>query len=447
MPMYNTLYNLLPSYIRSKIDHSPALIKIINNIGWLFADRILRMAVGLIVGLWMARYLGPEQFGMLNYVIAFVALFSALSGMGLNSVVVRDLVNNPEDSNVTLGSAFILQIIGGLLAIIFALAVINIVRQDHMTKILVAIFCFTLLFKASEVAKYWFEAQVASKYTVWVENFTFLLFAAIKVTLILINASLITFIWAMLIETIIMSMSYFFIYKFRGGILKSWQPQIRRTKTLLKDSWPLLLSGIAIVLYMRIDQIMLGQIIGDKAVGIYSAAVRISEMAYFIPVIIVSSIAPTLIEAKKRSQKSYHKHLQKLYRLMIFVCLAVSIPTTFFSTTLIQWLYGIEYEPAGNVLAIHIWASIFVALGVTSSQPLLLDNLQRLSLYRTFIGCGFNIILNLLLIPLYGINGAALATVISYFIATFSIILFTDGRPIVLFMFKSIFNFAPRVNQ
>jgi PST family polysaccharide transporter len=197
---------------------------------------------------------------------------------------------------------------------------------------------------------------------------------------------------------------------------------IARAKSLVKDSWPMMLSGIAIMIYMKIDQIMLAQMIGDEAVGIYSAATRISEVWYFMPMAIVASVFPAILDAKNRNEEEYYARLQKLFDLMVIMSVAVAIPMTFLSTPIISFLFGDNYRNSGPVLAVHIWASVFVFLGVASSKWLLAENRQMLSLQRTALGAATNIALNFWWIPNFGALGAALATVISYSIAA----LFSD---------------------
>jgi PST family polysaccharide transporter len=171
------------------------------------------------------------------------------------------------------------------------------------------------------------------------------------------------------------------------------------------------------MIYMKIDQIMLGQMVGDEAVGIYSAAARISEVWYFIPTVIVASTFPAILEARKNSERQYYQRLQQLYDLMVLISFAIALPMTFLSTLLVTALFGQEFSSAGPVLAIHIWASVFVFLGVASSRWFVAESRQMLSFQRTALGAAANIILNLLLIPTQGPAGAAIATVASYAVA------------------------------
>lgn len=372
------------------------------------------MGVGLLLGVWVARHLGPSQFGVLSFAVAFTGLFGALANLGLQSTVMREIVRNPKSAGIVLGSAATLQILGGLSSYFLMLGVITYLRpDDSLTRSVVIILGSIVLFKASEVPLYWFESQVQSKYAVWVQNSVFLSFALIKTILILNDYPIHAFAWAMLGEAIIVALLLFMVMNRYGPAIFSLGLSVICLKELLKDSWPLAVSGVAVMIYMKIGQIMLGQMVDEKAVGIYTAAVNISEVWYFIPMAIVSSVAPSIMEAKKHNNELYLSRLQKLYNIMVWSSLAIAIPMTVVATPIVELLFGTTYKDGGIILAIHIWASIFVCLGVVSSQYLLAENKQMISLQRTLAGMFINIGLNLILIPIYGPTGAAISIVCS----------------------------------
>ena len=406
---------ILPSAIRARFVNNPEIQKVSENIGWLFFDNILRIGVGLFVGVWIARYLGPEKFGLLNFALAFTGLFGAIATMGLQGIVVRDIVRDPDCTRLTLGTAALLQFIGGLVAYLMILGTINYLRPDDiLARSIVAILGSMMLFKASDIAVYWFESQVQSKYTVWVQNSVFPIFAVIKVLLIFQEASLVAFVWVMLAEASLVALILLIVMGLRGRTLTSLHVSASRAKTLLRDSWPLILSAIAVTVYMKIDQIMLGQMIGDEAVGIYSAAVRISEILYFIPMAIVTSVFPSILEAKKRSEAEYYARLQKLYDALVWLSVLCALLITFLVTPLVIFLFGKAYAESGAILAIHVWAGVFVSLGVAASKWVVIENLQQNAMIRTLIAGLINIFLNYLLISKMGPAGAALSTLISY---------------------------------
>jgi O-antigen/teichoic acid export membrane protein len=424
---------IIPPFLHRNISHRPNLVKVIDNISWLFLDKVLRMGLGITVGIWIARYLGPQQFGLLNYAIAFTGLFGAIATLGMQGVVVRDIVRAPNTAQLTLGTAAILQFIGGIIAFSLLMSTIIFLQPNKpLTLSIVAILGSMTLFKAADIAVYWFESQVQSKYIVWVKSSLFLLFSLVKVVLIIKEAPLIFFAWVILAEAAISAFALIVVFALKVTPLISLGASSLRAKSLLGDSWPLLLSGIAVMVYMKIDQIMLGQMIGDEAVGVYSAATGISEAWYFFPMIVMASVFPVILETKKRSSHEYRARLQKLYDLMVIISLSVALPMTFLAIPIVEYLYGNAYYGAGTVLIIHIWASIFVFLGVASGNWLLAENLQMISLQRTALGAFSNVILNLWLIPAYGVIGAAIATVLSQAIAA---LLFDLLQPVTRPMF------------
>lgn len=404
----------------SLLKSSDRLRGIIANIGWLFADRILRMGVGLFVGVWVARYLGVEQFGVFNYATAFVALFSTLSTLGLDAIVVRSIVREPEKRAEILGTAFWLKLFGGIAALVLAVSSIIVVRHDdQLTISLVAILSSVGIFQAFDTIDLWFQSQVQSKYTVIAKNTAFVIIALVKVTLISIHAPLIAFAWTSLGEVGLGAIGLIISYKIRGYSPWLWPWSSPLAKTLLKESWPLILSGVTIMIYMRIDQIMLGQMIGDKAVGLYSAATRISEVWYFIPMAIASSVSPAIYAAKEVSEALYYQRIKQFLRLLSLLSIVFAVPMSFLSGTIITVLFGKSYEASASILAIHIWASLFVFMGVGTSSWFIAEGLTQFALRRTIMGAITNVFLNIFLIPTYGGVGAAIATVISQAVASF----------------------------
>ena len=372
----------------------------------------------MFVGVWVARYLGPEQFGLFSFAIALVSLFGAFVVLGLPSIVVRDIVRNPSGKEVTLGTAAFLQLIGGVLSYAVLLACVFWLRTDDSLAILiVAIVGGVILFKTADIAIYWFESQVQSKYTVWVQSCVFIFFAISKIVLILMNASVIGFAWVALGEAVVVSVFMLVFMGRRGVPLKSLKVRLARAKELLNDSWPLLLSSVAVAIYMKVDQIMLASMKGDEVAGIYSAALRISEIWYFVPMVICASIFPAMLEARSYDKKIYYQRLQYLFDVMVWLSIMAAVFTTFFSDWIVIFLFGTEYADAGLVLAIHIWGAIFVFLGVASGQWFITENLQFLSFQRALLGLLINVLGNIILIPSYGAIGAAISTILSQAVA------------------------------
>lgn len=433
----------LPLDISDRLNERHSLQAILGNIGWLFADKILRMGVGLFVGVWIARYLGPEQYGLWNYAIAFTSLFAAFATLGLDGIVVRELVKNPERQNELLGSAFALKLIGGLLTILITMLAISIVRSgDMLTLWLVGLSAAGFVFQSFNVIDFYFQAKVQSRYTVYANNSAFILITLTKIGLLLNGAPLIAFAWVGLAEAALIAIFLLVAYRANHYNIWAWRYDGRVAHELVKDSWPLLLAGLAVMFYMRVDMVMLQQMASDREVGIYAAATKLSEVWYFLPMLIVASVSPEIIKCHGTDTGLYIRRLRRLYFLMVWLAIGVSLPLSLLSDWIVDILYGVEFKDAAPVFAVHLWASLAVFLGVASSQYLLVEQLQKISFYRTLIGLLFNIAFNLLLIPRMGAIGAAIATVLSYFIATFSVFFFKSTRAHTIYLVLAPFRGA-----
>lgn len=408
----------LPAFIRKKIAGRDELQRIISNTGWQFADNVIRMGVGLLIGIWVARYLGPEQFGLFSYALAFVALFAPLATLGLDDIVVRNLVRDPASREETLGTAFLLKLIGGVLSFIAAVGVIFVLRpDDHLSHWLVGIVAAGAGFQAFNAIEFWFNSQVQAKYPVLARNAAFLLCALVKVVLIVGRAPLVTFAWVATLEIMVGTVGLVIAYQSRGHRLRDWRKNLSTAKSLIKDSWPLLFSCLVIVVYLRIDQVMLGEMRGSEAVGVYSVAVRLAEVWFFIPTAVYWSVLPSLVEAKSSSDALFYERLQKFYNLMALTAYAIAIPMMFLSEWLVFTLFGAPYAGAGLILTVLIWANLFTYLEIARSAFFNVMNWNRLYFVTLTLGALLNIALNLLLIPRYGGLGAAIASCLAYWFA------------------------------
>jgi PST family polysaccharide transporter len=439
----------LPDSIRDRLAGRHNLRKLIGNTGWLVADRVFRMAIGLVVSVWIARYLGPDQFGLLSYALAFAALFSFLVTFGLDGIVVRDLVQDPARGNETLGTAFIIKLVGALVAIVTANIAIRLLQpSDSQMHVLVAIIVAGTAFQAFDVIDFWFQSRVEARLVVYARGASFLIVSIVKVALILTNAPLIAFAWVVSVEILLSAIGLVFAYRTNGQRLTLWTANLQRIRNTLNDCWPIAIAGVAVVVYMRIDQVMLGQMLGNQAVGVYSAAARISEVWYFIPTAIVVTVTPALIQAKKLSTTLYYVRLAQLFRLMSGISLAIAISLTFAADYIATLIYGDAYEGVGTILAIHIWAALFVFLGVAQSPWSINEGLTRIALFRTVLGAIANVVLNLLLIPPYGPIGAAIATLISYALSAVILNAFSSStRRIFFLQLKSMLVIVPEKNE
>lgn len=397
----------------------PGVSRYLKNTSWLICERLLRMVVGIFVGIWVARYLGPEQFGHFNYAISFVALFSAFSALGLDSIIVRELVNCEKKKNKLLGTAFTLKLVAAILVFILIIFSLFISSSENDTSVLALLIASATLFQSFNVIDFYFQSKVLSKFVVYCNTVGLLLSSLLKVVLILNEAPLVAFALVISFDSLILALGLIYFYIKSGERINCWSFDYSDAKYLLKNSWPLVLSSIVVSIYMKVDQVMLGNMLGNEPVGQYAAAVRLSEVWYFIPVVIASSLFPSIINAQKTSRKLYLQRLQHLNDLMVILALTIAIPTTFLGHWVVSVLYGNAYGQSANVLIIHIWASLFMFMSVASGKFLTADNQVTKIFYRNVAGLLINLTLNYMLIPTYGIEGAAVATLISALTAGF----------------------------
>jgi O-antigen/teichoic acid export membrane protein len=388
-------------------------MKYFKNTSWLMGEKILRIGVGLFVGIWVARYLGPEQFGLLSYAQSFVFLFTAIATLGLDGIVVRELVKYPKKRGSLLGTAFGLKFIGAILILPILAVAVQLTSNDNYTNLLVFIIASATIFQSFNVIDFYCQATVQSKYVAFANAATLAISSVVKVALLLNEAPLIAFAAMIVFDSIVLSSGLIYFY-FKYLKLKLIDLKFSQTIAieLLRDSWPLILSGLVVSVYMKIDQVMIKEIIDLEAVGQYAAAVRISEAWYFIPMVIASSIFPAIINAKNISNHAYYIRIQNLYSSIVWVTVVITVPISLFSDWVISFLYGLQYSQAANVLTIHALSGVFVSLGVVSGKWYLIENLQMLAFWRTFFGMLINVLLNFILIPTFGLIGAAFATLV-----------------------------------
>jgi O-antigen/teichoic acid export membrane protein len=406
--------------LRAAIDiRSSGFKRYFANTSWLMGHRVLSMVVALFVGVYVARYLGPERFGLLSYAGSFVGLFTALATLGLDGIMVRELVKAPERRDELVGTAFWLKAGGAILMWVCIAAAIPFTHNDTQTNILVAIIAFAVIFQAFNVIDLNYQAEVKSKFVVYAHLVQLVVSSITKLIFVWIAAPLVWFACVFLFDAVVHAVGLTAMYLKNTGRIWYWKWRWETAKELLRDSWPLILSGMVISIYMKIDQVMIKEMLDAEAVGHYAAAVRLSEAWYFVPMAITSSVFPAIINAKKQSKELYYQRLQKLYDLMVWLAVAIALPTTFVAPWVIRVLYGDAFLPAAGVLSIHVWAGVFVFLNNATWRWHLIENNQKMAFVRLLIGTLFNIVLNSFFIKKYGIVGAAWATILSYSIAVY----------------------------
>jgi PST family polysaccharide transporter len=410
----------LPGFLRNRLEGRHSVQQAAGNSGWMFLDRVVRGGMTFAIIVWLARYLGPQQFGIFNYVLAFVAITNAIATFGIEGIVIRELVHSPSKRNEILGAAFIIKLFGGGIAFITAITVIRWLRPDEdIMFFLVAIAAAGSFFLALDVIDYWFRSAVQSKYSVIARMISAVILTLAKAGLIISKAPLFAFIVATFAEVALSAVLLVVMYRVRVGRVLDWNITKDRTASLLKNSWPLFLSVMAVMIYMKIDQVMIGEMMGDQEVGTYSAAVRLVEMWYIVPAIIASSIFPALYKLKSDNPERYLQRIQQFFDFMVVVPVVAGILITIVAEPLVVLIYGSEYLDAVEVLKIYIWSSVFVFLMIATGSYLIAENKTIFLLFRYTLGMLINVFLNWQLIPVYGIEGSAFATLIAYLFSAY----------------------------
>lgn len=418
-----------------------------KNTSWMMGEQLLRMVAGLLVGVWVARYLGPEQFGAFSYVLAFTSIVVSLAKLGLDNILIRELINHPEQYNNYLGTAFWLKLIGAMFVIILLAFILPLTSNDTSTNFYIFIISLGLIFQSTEVIGFYFESQVLAKIISICKIIQLTLSSLLKIYLILMQANLIWFVIVTLFDMVSLAISYLIAYHFSKRTYFYLYFNKNLAFKLLKNAWPLIISTILVSIYMRIDQIMIKEILGEYAVGIYSAAIKISECWYCIPILVSSSLFPAIMNAKKISNTLYLQRLQQLYIMMIWIAISIAIIVTLLNEQIVHFLYGTQYEAAKSILILHIWTSIFVFIGIIGSKWILSENLQIYANYFLIIGIIINFSLNLILIPTYGIIGSAISILISQIVSSYiAPALFKPTRLRFQMATKALFPFNKKIS-
>jgi PST family polysaccharide transporter len=418
---------------------------ILRNAGWISADRVACAAISVFVGIWMARYLGPKNFGVYSYVIALTGLFGIFGKMGLDDVVIREFVHRQWTESQILGTTFGLKLLGGLCGGVAAFVTVRLLRRnDPYLSLLVGIAASAMIFQASDAIGLWLQARLRSDLAFIIDGPAALLTAAARIGLLLAGGSVIAFVCVLPLAALLSAIGFGCVYWKVATRRSSWTLNRALSHQMLTTSMPLLLSTIAIAVYMRIDQVMLGSMASDKAVGIYAAAVKISEAWYFVPVAVVASAFPSLVEARRHSTALYVRRLQRLLRMLATLSYAICLMGSLLSGAIVRLVYGAGYAEAIPVLATLFWTGPVVALGIVGEKWKVIENLAWFSFFSTGLGAMVNVALNLIWIPRYGALGAAWATVVAYSLAgVLSALAFRPTRPIGWMMLKSLALVSP----
>ncbi len=413
---------------------------------WLLVEKGVRIIDAFFIGIWIANYLGPNDYGILSYSESFVYLFTAIAGLGLDQIVVKELVKTPEKRDQIIGTSLILRF-SGFFAMMFIMMPVLYYQQESTTTLyIIGLLSMSVAFQSFKIIDFYFQSEVKSKYTAICNIIVVGCLALLKVYFILFEYSLLWFAFAILLEWFLLTIAYIIIYKGQKLDPLNWGFDKKIAVELFNKGKLLILGSVAGALYMKIDQVMIKQFMSEYEVGIYSVAVKLTGVWLFITVIITQSIFPSLVALRKKSRIEFINRLQKLYDLLMKIAVSACILYTFFGSLMVQLLFGEEYAASSDLLSVYIWSIVFVFLSNASWGYYLNEGLEKLASFRLILGAVLNISLNIYLIQNIGLIGAAYATLISYSVSSYFInFFFKKTRENFYLQTRSIINiFRPK---
>lgn len=411
------------------------------NSGWLTFENIFRMSVGLVVGILVARHLGPDNFGILNYALSTISFLGTFTYLGLSGLVIREVVDNPAEKDEILGTTFCLKFFGALTAFLIIIYIAFFVHSPaEIESWVLLILGLSLLVRPFQTIEYWFHSKTQAKYKVIAKSVAFTGSAVLQILFVLLGATVIYFAVASSIQFFLIAVMLIAVYHTRGNTIFKWEFGWTKAKKLLSKSWIIIISGFLALINLKVDQIMLRWMVDSQEVGIYAVAARISEVWYFIPSAIAMSVYPKLLELKKNDSQKYKKRLQQVFDILFLMALFLAILVTLFADPVVPFLFGKEYLNSAVILSIHIWAGIFMFMRAVFSKWVFVEDALFFSLISHGFGAVANVLFNIYLIPQIEGKGAAIATLISYGASSYFFLFFySKTRPLAKMMTKSLF--------
>ena len=425
--------------------HSPGRVaaeesartKLLRNAGWLIIDRGVRFVVVFATGILVTRHLGPSDTGILGNALALAAVLGGLCDLGLDSIVRMQVIKAPVSRGTFLGTALGLRLLAAPVAFgVFAAALAG--GPPGTTGVLIAGVGLTLLAPAALIFDSWFHSQTQARYSVWGQTAALFLGATLRAGGVVAGASLAWFGWVAGIEAIAMGLLLLLVYRCSGENLRAWRFESATARSLLARSWSLALTNLAILLYTRIDVVLLSHLRGAHETGLYAAVVRLTEVGYILPMILVNTLFPLLTRQHAEDPAAFLLTLRRLLTVVAGTGVATAATLALGAPLWIRILYGAEFAAAAPALTLGAWTCILAGLGAVRAQWLLLHGLQHYGLYYVGLGALLNLALNLWLIPALGAVGAAGASLATQtFIIFVAPLFFAPTRPTVVLLLRA----------
>ena len=384
-----------------------------GNMGWLFVERVAAIIFGFVVGVYVAWSLGADLFGILSYSISLATIFSVIMVYGMDQIIIRELVKCPDKRDEYLGSGFAIRLAGFAVMMLCLTAYLGIVRPTDGAGLMVFIICIGFSFNAFSMIDLFFLSRAENKYSSLSRLFALVVFNILRLVLVLCGAELVWFAAVEMSHGVCSAAGYIYFYRRRGFSLLRWRFSKVVARYLLLESWPFWLGHGALLFYMRIDQVMIRHYLTDADVGIYSVAVRLAEMFFFVPVVIFTALLPALLRSYERSQSEFWRRMECFFSAMFFLAIP-AVALLWLGSLLVVPLYGAEYAGAAPILRLYGFTLILHFTAQPLNVWFVSGGRQRYALVYTLLIAGANVALNAVLIPRFGVVGAAWATIIAY---------------------------------
>lgn len=412
--------------------------RVSKNAIWLIAGRVYHMLLAFIVGLLTARYLGPSNYGLINYATTFTSFFASFCTLGINSVIIKNFVDHPDEEGTTIGSAIALRVISSALSVLMIVCITLIAdageRETHIVVLLCAV---GVIFQVMDTLNYWFQSRLMSKYAAIASVISYTVVSGYRVWLLMTGKSVAWFAVATSVDYLAAALALYILYRRHGG--PEFAYSRAKAKELLSGSYHFILSGMMVSIYGSTDKFMLKQLLSDAEVGYYSTAVSLCSAWVFVLSAIIDSLHPVILQSFEQDRYQFERKNRQLYAIIFYCSVGVSAVLSLLATPLVSLLYGADYLPAAAPLRVVTWYTAFSYLGVARTAWVVCYNKHRYLKYLYAGAAVTNVILNALLIPGLGASGAALASLVTQ-ISTIVIFpaLIPDLRPNVRLMLDAI---------
>lgn len=383
-----------------------------KNASWLIGGKVAQMLLSLVVTVFSARYLGPSNYGLINYGVSLCNFFMAFCTLGINSVIVKEFLDNPDKQGEALGSSILARILSSICSIFLIIGVSFLLDYGEWETILVVALCsISLLFHAFDTINCWFQSRYQSNVTALVTFVAYAVMSVYKIVLLVTSRSVFWFAFATSVDYIALAALLLVAYKKNNG--PKMCVSVERGKAILGKSYHYILSGMMVSIYSQTDKLMLKQMLGDSEVGYYTVAVSLCTLWTFVLSAIIDSMYPSIVKAYEKGESEFHKKNRQLYAMVFYISICASLFFVVVGEYVVQILYGKEFLPAATPLKITTWYTAFSFLGVARNAWMVCNQKQKYIKYTYIFAIFINIGLNALLIPLWGVEGAALASLVT----------------------------------